>query len=104
LFAGNTTGQSVTRSNRIKRRHKGLPNIHIKRPDLHKETEEEEHEDEIESYEFSNEEVKKLFEKFDVGVKKINDQIWTKLIKDGFSYYSPEKVFMYAMLYNPDGN
>lgn len=80
---------------------KSLPNVHIKRPDLITETEEEEYEDDIGSFEYSTDEVKNLYEKFDTSVKKINDKIWTKQIKSGFSYYSPEKVFMYSNFYNP---
>lgn len=40
----------------------------------------------------------KLLEKFDEQVKGINDVIWSKIMKIGLSYYSPERVFMYAIL------
>lgn len=38
-----------------------------------------------------------LLEKFDEKVKGINDEIWSKHIKSGLSFYSPERVFMYAI-------
>ena len=40
------------------------------------------------------EKVKKLFEKLDEGIKKINFQIWNKYSKTTITYYSPEKVFI----------
>lgn len=83
---------------------KGLPNIHIKRPDIIEDDNESEEEqiDVVRTYEFANDKIKDLFEKFDSGIKKLDSHIWTKLIKDGFSYYSPERVFIYVLLYNPD--
>ncbi|MDZ4171261.1 MAG: HEAT repeat domain-containing protein [Methanobacteriaceae archaeon] len=45
--------------------------------------------------------VKKLFETFDSEVKKIDDKIFANPLQDGFSYYSPERVFLSAYLYNP---
>ena len=59
------------------------------------------HVDVIKNYDFINDRIKELIEKFDDGVKKLNDHIWTKQIKEGFTYYSPERVFIYEHLY-PD--
>ncbi|MDO9044337.1 MAG: HEAT repeat domain-containing protein [Methanobacteriaceae archaeon] len=41
-----------------------------------------------------------LFETFDKELKKIDSKITSKTIKDGFSYYSPERVFIYAISYS----
>jgi hypothetical protein len=83
---------------------KGLPNVRIKRPDVAKDEDDEEDDEDtdvIGSYNFVNDKIKDLIEKFDVGVKKLDDHIWTKQIQQGFSYYSPERVFIYINLHNP---
>ncbi|NMC60050.1 MAG: hypothetical protein GYA51_11835 [Candidatus Methanofastidiosa archaeon] len=83
---------------------KGLPNVHIKRPDLSKEGEDDDEQfvDPVKNYNYGNEKIKTLMIKIDEGIKKINDHIWTKPIHKGFSYYSPKRVFLYANWYNPD--
>lgn len=82
---------------------KGLPNSRIKRPDLkEKGIQDDNEEADIQDFEFPNEKISGLFEKFDTSIKKIDDKIWSKQIKNGFSYYCPEKVFMYAMFFYED--
>jgi hypothetical protein len=43
-----------------------------------------------------NENVKKLYQRFDIEVKSMNDEIWSKVAKTAVSYYSPERVFVYT--------
>lgn len=81
---------------------KGLPNKTIKRPteDLVEEIKPIIIKDELNDKETkkieNKDKIEKLLEKFDKTVKKINDQIWSKTGKIGVSYYSPERVFVYA--------
>jgi len=72
---------------------KDLPNMLIERPDVDigkKDYSLEKH------YHTYGEKIKSLFEKFDPQVKKINEEIFPKLMWRGVTYYSPERVFCYC--------
>lgn len=45
--------------------------------------------------------IKELFEKLDVSVRKINSEIRVNQIKRGYSYFSPKRVFLTVLLSNP---
>lgn len=77
---------------------KGLPNKKIKRPVEIKE--EEDGEEEIKETEFNQinfPESLDLLKKIDKKITDIHDNIWSKTIKSGLSFYSPERVFLYAI-------
>lgn len=82
---------------------KGLPNKKIQRPTEEKEENDEpelmgNNELDIEEFQSidANDELLDLLKKFDTEVKSLNDTIWSKIRKNGLSFYSPERVFMYA--------
>lgn len=39
--------------------------------------------------------VKNFFKKYDEGIKRISDEVWSKITSGGLTYYSPERVFIY---------
>lgn len=81
---------------------KGLPNKIIQRPveeiEDEGEFDKELDVDELKNIEGVNEIMMNVLEILDKEVKRINEDIWSKLIKNGLSFYSPERVFMYARL------
>jgi len=82
---------------------RNLPDIPIKRPvdDIVDEQELEILTDELNTEKLmeikeTNVHVIELLKKFDDKVRGIDEKIWPKIGKTGISYYSPERVFIYA--------
>jgi len=73
----------------LKNEYLNYPNQVIEEPDKVTEISEYNLEDLYKNYSSS----KELFESFNQQVKKINKNVWMKVVKSGVFYYSPEKVF-----------
>lgn len=77
----------------LKEMIKTLPNNPIQRPDLPTEEDKYNLEDYLKNF---SDKVRHLFNQFDEQVKNISDEIWSKPTSRGVTYYSPERVFIYA--------
>ncbi|MCL5985436.1 MAG: hypothetical protein M1371_02595 [Actinobacteria bacterium] len=75
---------------------KSLPNKPIQRPDIVSKKGEPSPGSHLTSL---PEKLQKLFERLDETISGISDEIWRKVTIKGFTYYSPERVFIYLDLH-----
>jgi hypothetical protein len=68
-----------------------LPQNPVTRPDVR----DKEHHTIEDHLKNASSETKALFKEFDKGLAAISEDIWKKPFKNGVSYYSPERVFIY---------
>lgn len=77
----------------LKERIKEFVNAPVKRPNESTSKEEFQIEKTIEKL---STKMSYLLKELDSRIKSISEDIWTKRIKDGLTYYSPERVFIYV--------